>query len=81
VISSIRKWWARKSLFAEADKAAIALDIMLSDYQWYGGVITVASQKPHIEVLVIDDFPGKLSDWIPPRIGVIPVLVRFGQKA
>lgn len=81
MISSIRRWWARRGLLVEAEKATIALDIMLDHHQWYGGVCLVEEPKPHIEVLIVDDFPGKLSDFVPPRVGVIPVLIRFGVKS
>ena len=85
---AIRRWWSRRverkqrdGLMADATKAAIALDIMLADKPWYGGVRVVEEPKPLIEVQIVDDFPGKLSDFIPPRVGVVPVLVRFGTKA
>lgn len=81
MIGTVKRWLARRGLLADAEKAAIALDIMLDDHQWYGGVCLVEEPKPHIEVLVVDEFPGQLSDYIPSRVGVVPVLVRFGQKA
>ena len=84
----ISQWWTRfverretQKLVKEANKAARALDIMLGSQQWYGGIRVVDDAKPTIEVLIVDDFPGDLSTWIPPRVGVIPVLVRFGTKA
>lgn len=81
MIGTVKRWWARRGLLAEAEKATIALDIMLADHQWYGGACLVEEPRPWIEVLIVDDFPGKLSDFIPPRVGVVPVLVRFGTKA
>ena len=88
MIGTVKRWWARRveahrrsGLVGEAFKAATALDIMLADQQWYGGVMVVEEPKPRIEVLIVDEFPGQLSDFVPPRVGVIPVLVRFGQKA
>jgi hypothetical protein len=88
VIKAVRQWWSRRqerraaeALQADADKAAIALDIMLSEREWYGGIRVVVLEEtglPHIEVLIVDAYPQNLSTWIPPRVGVTPVLVRFG---
>ena len=89
MIKAVRQWWSRRqerraaeALRDDADRAAIALDIMLSDREWYGGVRTVVMEEtglPHIEVLIVEAYPQNLATWVPPRIGLIPVLVRFGQ--
>jgi hypothetical protein len=86
IVQAIKRWLAARaqkkafaSVLAEAEKAAKALDIMLSDAKWYGGVRVVETPKPQIEVLIVNEFPGALSTFIPPRIGAIPVLVRFGS--
>jgi hypothetical protein len=87
MIARIRQWFddraerkLHQAFHLDAEKGAVALDIMLRDREWYGGV-RVDQQEgcvPHIEVLIVDSFPGSLSTFIPPRIGPIPVLVRFG---
>jgi hypothetical protein len=63
---------------AEAEKGAKVLDIMLNGRDWYGGVCVSQGATPIIEVLVVAAYPGKLSAFVPPRIGGIPVMVRFG---
>jgi Flp pilus assembly protein TadG len=40
--------------------------------------VNESGSRPTIEVMVVDAFPGQLSIFIPPRIGVISVVVRFG---
>jgi hypothetical protein len=69
----------RAVLSAAAEKGAKALDIMLDGREWYGGIcVNEEGDRPFIEVLVVDAFPGNLSIFIPPRIGAISVVVRFG---
>jgi hypothetical protein len=77
-----KKWAGKRTnqrLLTEAEKGAKALDIMLDGREWYGGVRVAEGVTPYIEVLIVDSFPGTLSTFIPPRIGGIPVLVRFGS--
>ncbi len=86
MIAQIRRWWSRRvekraleGLHLGAEKAAVALDIMLADREWYGGVrVNEERNVPFVEVLIVDNFPGTLSTFIPPRVGAIQVLVRFG---
>jgi hypothetical protein len=87
IVDAVKRYLAaradRKALAVlqrDARKGATALDIMLSDYDWYGGaIVVVENNKPQIEVLIVDFFPGKLSAFVPPRMGAIPVLVRLGS--
>ena len=87
-MSFIQDWYrkftdrrARVGLLADAAKGAKALDIMLDGREWYGGVHVAEDPKlkVYIEVLIVDSFPGAISTFIPPRIGGIPVLVRFAK--
>lgn len=84
-IERFQRWRDRKGLLADAAKGAKALDIMLGAREWFGGTQVVEYDHPSppvgIEVLIVDTYPaGKLSTFIPPRIGTVPVVVRFGKR-
>lgn len=80
-IERFQRWRSIKGLLVEADKGAKALNIMLAHREWYGGIRVVEyEQGPPVGIeVVITDYPGNLSTFIPLRIGVVPVVVRFGK--
>jgi hypothetical protein len=76
---------ALAQLLKDADRGTLALDVMLRHCKWYGGSVVVQYDPPAppvgIEVVILDTYPTeKLSTFIPPRIGVVPVTVRFGKS-
>lgn len=65
----------------DAEKARAALDIMLDDREWYGGAGVVQGVGgPYVEVAVVDSTPGSLNAFVPPRVGEVPILVRYQAK-
>jgi hypothetical protein len=67
----------KKLALVLAERGAKALDIMLDGSDWYGGCGVSSVGTVHISVLVVGMVPGKISAFVPPHIGSIPVLVTF----